>query len=32
MNPPLATLLGAGNNGAAYLDLNGCKETVASLT
>ena len=26
------TLIGAGNNGAAYLHLNGCKETVASLT
>ncbi|HVS40271.1 MAG TPA: hypothetical protein VMS17_32235, partial [Gemmataceae bacterium] len=26
------TLLDAGNNGAAYLDLNGCCETAASLT
>jgi hexosaminidase len=26
------TLLDAGNNGAAYLDLNGCSETAASLT
>jgi hypothetical protein len=26
------TLLDAGNNGAAYLDLNGCGETAASLT
>jgi hexosaminidase len=26
------TLIGAGNNGAAYLHLNGCNETVASLT
>jgi hexosaminidase len=26
------TLLDAGNNGAAYLDLNGCTETAASLT
>jgi hexosaminidase len=26
------TMIGAGNNGAAYLHLNGCKETVASLT
>jgi hypothetical protein len=26
------TLLDAGNNGAAYLDLNGCNETAASLT
>jgi hypothetical protein len=26
------TLVGAGNNGAAYLHLNGCSETVASLT
>lgn len=26
------TLIGAGNNGAAYLYLNGCSETVASLT
>ena len=26
------TLLDAGNNGAAYLDLNGCRETAASLT
>jgi Glycosyl hydrolase family 20, catalytic domain/Glycosyl hydrolase family 20, domain 2 len=26
------TLLEAGNNGAAYLDLNGCSETAASLT
>jgi hexosaminidase len=26
------TLIGAGNNGAAYLHLNGCTETVASLT
>jgi autotransporter-associated beta strand protein len=25
-------LIGAGNNGAAYLHLNGCSETVASLT
>jgi hypothetical protein len=26
------TLLDAGNNGAAYLHLNGCQETAASLT
>jgi hypothetical protein len=26
------TLLGAGNSGAAYLHLNGCSETAASLT
>ena len=26
------TLLDAGNNGAAYLHLNGCSETAASLT
>ena len=26
------TLLDAGNNGAAYLALNGCSETAASLT
>src|SRR5206468_7414178 len=26
------TLLAAGNNGAAYLHLNGCSETAASLT
>ncbi len=26
------TLLDAGDNGAAYLDLNGCSETAASLT
>jgi hexosaminidase len=26
------TLLDAGNSGAAYLDLNGCAETAASLT
>jgi hexosaminidase len=26
------TLLDAGSNGAAYLDLNGCSETAASLT
>jgi hexosaminidase len=26
------TLLDAGNSGAAYLDLNGCNETAASLT
>ncbi len=26
------TLLDAGNSGAAYLDLNGCSETAASLT
>jgi hexosaminidase len=26
------TLLDAGNNGAAYLDLNGCTEAAASLT
>jgi hypothetical protein len=26
------TMIGAGNNGAAYLHLNGCNETVASLT
>jgi hypothetical protein len=26
------TLIGAGNNGAAYLHLNGCNETVAGLT
>jgi hexosaminidase len=26
------TLLDAGNNGAAYLDLNGCSETAAGLT
>jgi hypothetical protein len=26
------TLMGAGNNGFAYLHLNGCSETVASLT
>jgi hexosaminidase len=26
------TLIGAGNNGAAYLHLNGCRETVAGLT
>ncbi len=26
------TLLDAGNNGAAYLHLNGCHETIASLT
>jgi hypothetical protein len=26
------TLIGAGNNGAAYLHLNGCSERVASLT
>jgi hypothetical protein len=26
------TMIGAGNNGAAYLHLNGCSETVASLT
>ena len=26
------TLLNAGNNGAAYLSLNGCSETVAALT
>jgi F5/8 type C domain len=26
------TLLDAGNNGAAYLHLNGCRETAASLT
>jgi hexosaminidase len=26
------TLISAGNSGAAYLHLNGCKETVASLT
>ena len=25
-------LLDAGDNGAAYLDLNGCSETAASLT
>jgi hypothetical protein len=26
------TLITAGNNGAAYLHLNGCRETVAALT
>jgi hypothetical protein len=26
------TLIDAGSNGAAYLDLNGCNETAASLT
>jgi hypothetical protein len=26
------TLIGAGSNGAAYLHLNGCRETVAGLT
>ena len=26
------TLLDAGNSGAAYLHLNGCRETAASLT
>ncbi len=26
------TLIGAGNNGAAYLHLNGCRETAAGLT
>lgn len=26
------TLIDAGSNGAAYLDLNGCRETAASLT
>jgi hexosaminidase len=26
------TLIGAGNNGAAYLHLNGCRDTVAGLT
>lgn len=26
------TLIGAGNNGAAYLHLNGCSETVTGLT
>jgi len=26
------TLLDAGNNGAAYLHLNGCQETAAGLT
>ena len=26
------TLIGAGNNGAAYLHLNGCSESVAGLT
>lgn len=26
------TLIGAGNSGAAYLHLNGCRETVAALT
>jgi hypothetical protein len=26
------TLIGAGNNGFAYLHLNGCNETVAGLT
>ncbi len=26
------TMIGAGNSGAAYLHLNGCSETVASLT